>query len=120
MALTHMAKLLQATDFLPISSISNSGLFVTCLSFFRIASLSARACLSYYRSLSRKPRSVMTFLAPSQSLFSPSRMQTASKTILTASGGLENPFISVISALLSFFRASAAALRAGMAFPSST
>jgi hypothetical protein len=47
-------------------------------------------------------------------------MQTASKTILTASGGLENPLISVISALLSFFRASAAALRAGMAFPSST
>jgi hypothetical protein len=47
-------------------------------------------------------------------------MQTAYKTILTASGGLAKPLIYVISALLSFFKASAAAFRAGIALLSYT
>lgn len=115
MAFTHMAKLLQANDFLPISSISNSGFFVRTRNFLRRASLSASAFLSYYLNLSRKPISVITFLAPSQSPFYPSKMHTASNTILTASGGLANPLISVISALFNFLRASEAALRAGIA-----
>jgi hypothetical protein len=109
MALTHIAKDLHATDFLPIYSTSNSGFLVITLNFLRRASLSANATLSYYFSLSKNPISVITFLALSQSPFSPSRMQTASITILTASGGLAKPLISVISALLSFLSASAAA-----------
>jgi hypothetical protein len=79
------------------------------LNFLRMAYLSANAFLSYYLSLSRKPISVITLLALSQSPFSPRRMHTASKTILTASGGLAKPLISVISALFNFLRASAAA-----------
>jgi len=47
-------------------------------------------------------------------------MHTPSKTIRTASGGWEKPLISVISALLSFLSAYAAALSAGMALLSST
>jgi hypothetical protein len=42
-------------------------------------------------------------------------MHTASNTITTASGGEANPFISVMSFLFNFFKASAAALRAGIA-----
>jgi len=42
-------------------------------------------------------------------------MQTPYNTIRTASGGCEKPLISVISALLSFFKASAAACKAGIA-----
>jgi hypothetical protein len=60
--------------------------------------------------------SVMTFFALSQSPFYPRRIQTASKTIRTASGGLAKPLISVISCLFNFFKASAAACKAGRAF----
>jgi hypothetical protein len=77
--------------------------------------LSFKVSLLYYLSLSRKPRSFITFLAAYQSLFSPNKIQTASRTIITASGGLANPLISVISALFSFLSASAAAARAGIA-----
>jgi hypothetical protein len=54
-------------------------------------------------------------LAPYQSLFSPSKIQTPSKTITTAGGGLAKPLIYVISFLLSFFKAYAAAFKAGIA-----
>jgi hypothetical protein len=46
-------------------------------------------------------------------------MQTASKTITTAAGGLAKPLIYVISFLFSFFKASAAAFKAGIALLSS-
>ena len=85
--------------------MSNYGLLVTTLSFFSKASLSAKAFLSYYLSRSKKLISVITFLEPYQSLFYPKRIQTPSKTMRTASGGFANPLISVISALLSFFKA---------------
>jgi hypothetical protein len=42
-------------------------------------------------------------------------MHTAYKTILTASGGLAKPLISVISCLFNFFNAYAAACNAGIA-----
>jgi hypothetical protein len=42
-------------------------------------------------------------------------MQTPYKTITTAGGGAENPFIYVISFLFNLFRASAAAFKAGIA-----
>lgn len=42
-------------------------------------------------------------------------MHTASSTIRTASGGLAKPLISVMSALLSFLSAYAAAFKAGIA-----
>ena len=89
--------------------MSNYGLFVTALTFLSKASLSAKAFLSYSLSLSRKPISVNTFFAPSQSLFYPSRMHTASSTIRTASGGLAYVFIMLISSFLIALRASAAA-----------
>lgn len=119
MAFTHIANDLQATLFFPIYSTSNSGFLVTTLNFLSKASLSAKACLSYSFKRSKNPISIITFLAPYQSLFSPSKMQTPSNTMTTAGGGFAKPLISVISFLLSFFRASAAALRAGMALLSS-
>lgn len=116
MALTHMASDLHATLFLPIYSTSNSGFLVITLNFFNKLSLSAKACLSYSFNLSKKPISIITFFAPYQSLFSPNKIHTPYKTITTAGGGFAKPLISVISFLLSFFNASAAALRAGIAF----
>lgn len=100
-----MAKDLQATLFFPISYTSNYGFLVMTLNFFNKASLSAKEFLSYSFNLSKKPISIITFLAPYQSLFSPSKIQTASRTITTAGGGLAKPLISVISFLLSFFKA---------------
>jgi len=84
---------LHATLFFPIYSISNYGFFVTALNFFKIASFSAKVFLSYYLNLSKNPISFITFLAPSQSPFSPSNMHTASKTITTAGGGEAKPLI---------------------------
>lgn len=77
--------------------------------------MSARAYFLYYFNLSKKPISIITFFAESQSDFSSKSIQTAYKTILTAGGGFAKPLISVISALLSFFNAYAAAFSAGIA-----
>ena len=93
--------------------------FVTRFNCWSKAALSAQACLSYSCKRSKNHYAILTFLAPYQSLFSPSKMQTPSNTMTTAGGGFAKPLISVISFLLSFFRASAAALRAGMALLSS-
>ena len=60
----------------------------------------------------------MTFFADYQSPFYPKTIHTASNTIETAGGGLAKPLIYVISFLLSFLRASAAALKAGKALES--
>lgn len=95
--------------------MSNSGLRVITLNFFKMLSFSARAFLSNYFRRSKKPIYIITFLADYQSPFSPNTIQTASKTIVTAAGGFAKPLISVISLLFSFFNASAAAARAGKA-----
>ena len=116
--MTHIASDLQANDFLPISSTSNYGFLVTTLNFFNNAYLSARASLLYYLSLSKKPISFIAFFAPSQSLLSPNKIHTAYKTIWTAGGGWAKLLISVISFLFNFFKAYAAAFKAGRAFPS--
>jgi hypothetical protein len=114
-AFTHIANDLHATLFLPIYYTSNYGFFVTKRNFFNKLYFSANEFLSYYFNRSKKLISIITFFAPYQSLFYPNKMQTASNTITTASGGLANPLISVISFLFNFLSASAAARRAGIA-----
>lgn len=113
--MTHIANDLHATLFLPIYSTSNYGFFVRTLNFFNTFYLLARAALSNSFKRSRKPIYIITFLAPYQSLFSYSTMHTAYSTMTTAAGGFAKPLISVISFLFNFLRASAAALRAGIA-----
>jgi len=88
-----MANDLHATLFFPIYYTSNYGFLLTTLNFFSNASLSASEFLSYYLNLSKKPKSIITFLAPYQSLFSPNKMQTASSTMTTAAGGAAKPLI---------------------------
>ena len=57
----------------------------------------------------------ITDLAEFQSVFSPSKIQTASRTIITIGDGFMKPLTSAISALLIFYKASSASLIAGNA-----
>mmetsp|Transcript_15678 Transcript_15678/g.38833 ORF Transcript_15678/g.38833 Transcript_15678/m.38833 type:complete len:250 (-) Transcript_15678:3327-4076(-) len=112
-ACVHMHRDFAAFDWFPTTSGWYSGFTTNFSSFCRI--FAAMLSLSKLFSRSMNPVSFNTFFAPSQSVFSPNSVFTASIVISTSGGGLAKDLISWMSFLSSEFKAFMALFSAGIA-----
>mmetsp|Transcript_38461 Transcript_38461/g.64677 ORF Transcript_38461/g.64677 Transcript_38461/m.64677 type:complete len:217 (-) Transcript_38461:3344-3994(-) len=113
MAWVHMHMDLAAADCFATASGVNAGSCVYFSSF--LITLSEIASLSKFSSRCMNCESDRTFLAVSQSVFSCSKVHTASMVVCTRGGGLGKDLISVMSALFRDASACTALFNAGRA-----